>query len=255
LWVKSALTDFNEHKARELARIDQLEAEYWRAWQDSKEQMTISGEPHLFRDEGDRVAHFVALFESRLTETPFGPKLLPALIPHWSLKAVHEGLKVTEVVAQVIQGGVQPSSVKQEPTRSAAAPRRAVPETTEEAPVEADAQARRARAPEARSRATYHGRIKSWGEERFPDRKRPGKSYKNFALKLEMASGMETLQGEGLKDAISEAGCKLGDAVEVKRLRKIKVPAFDEKSGDPVLDENGNQKVHDKWLWSISVAH
>jgi len=162
---------------------------------------------------------------------------------------------VTEVVAQVIQGGVQPSSVKQEPTRSAAAPRRAVPETTEEAPVEADAQARRARAPEARSRATYHGRIKSWGEERFPDRKRPGKSYKNFALKLEMASGMETLQGEGLKDAISEAGCKLGDAVEVKRLRKIKVPAFDEKSGDPVLDENGNQKVHDKWLWSISVAH
>ena len=56
-------------------------------------QMTISGEPHLFRDEGDRVAHFVALFESRLTETPFGPKLLPALIPHWSLKAVHEGLK------------------------------------------------------------------------------------------------------------------------------------------------------------------
>ncbi len=218
-------------------------------------QMTISGEPHLFRDEGDRVAHFVALFESRLTETPFGPKLLPALIPHWSLKAVHEGLKVTEVVAQVIQGRAQPSSVKQEPTRSAAAPKRAVPETTEEAPVEADAQARRARAPESRSRATYHGRIKSWGEERFPDRKRPGKSYKNFALKLEMATGLETLQGEGLKDAISEAGCKLGDAVEVKRLRKIKVPAFDEKSGEPVLDENGNQKVYDKWLWSISVAH
>lgn len=70
-----------------------------------------------------------------------------------------------------------------------------------------------------------------------------------------MASGVETLQGEGLKDAISEAGCKVGDAVEVKRLRKIKVPAFDEKSGDPVLDEHGNQKVYDKWLWSISVAH
>lgn len=218
-------------------------------------QMTISGEPHLFRDEGDRVAHFVALFESRVTETPFGPKLLPDLIPHWSLKAVHEGLKVTQVVAQVIQGGAQPSPSKPEPTRSTTAPKRAAPESDEDAPVEADAQARRARAPESRSRATYHGRIKSWGEERFPDRKRPGKTYKSFALKLEMAAGLETLQGEGLKDAISEAGCKVGDAVEVKRLRKIKVPAFDEKSGDPVLDENGNQKVYDKWLWSISVAH
>lgn len=76
-------------------------------------QMTISGEPHLFRDEGDRVAHFVAQFEARLTETPFGPKLLPDLIPHWSLKAVHEGLKVTQVVAQVIQGGAQERRVAQ----------------------------------------------------------------------------------------------------------------------------------------------
>lgn len=218
-------------------------------------QMTISGEPHLFRDEGDRVAHFVAQFEARVTETPFGPKLLPDLVPHWSLKAVHEGQKVTQVVAQVIQGRTQPSPSQQEPTRGTAAPKRAVSEATDEAPIEPDAQARRTRSPESRSRATYHGRIKSWGEERFPDRKRPGKTYKSFALKLEAASGMETLQGEGLKDAISEAGCKLGDAVEVKRLRKIKVPAFDEKSGDPVLDENGNQKVYDKWLWSISVAH
>lgn len=31
-WVKSALVDLNEAKARELARIDQLEREYWDAW-------------------------------------------------------------------------------------------------------------------------------------------------------------------------------------------------------------------------------
>ena len=36
-WQESALVKFDEIKARELARIDELEREYWQAWQDSKE--------------------------------------------------------------------------------------------------------------------------------------------------------------------------------------------------------------------------
>jgi len=36
-WLESALIDFNSAKARELARIDYLELEYWDAWQRSCE--------------------------------------------------------------------------------------------------------------------------------------------------------------------------------------------------------------------------
>jgi predicted transcriptional regulator len=36
-WLASALVDFNEAKAQELAKIDKLEREYWDAWQRSCE--------------------------------------------------------------------------------------------------------------------------------------------------------------------------------------------------------------------------
>jgi len=36
-WLASALIDFDEAKARELAKIDRLEREYWEAWQNSCE--------------------------------------------------------------------------------------------------------------------------------------------------------------------------------------------------------------------------
>lgn len=36
-WIKSALIDFNEAKARELTRIDNLESTYWEAWERSLE--------------------------------------------------------------------------------------------------------------------------------------------------------------------------------------------------------------------------
>jgi transcriptional regulator with XRE-family HTH domain len=36
-WMKSALIDINEAKARELAKIDALEVEYWSAWKRSQE--------------------------------------------------------------------------------------------------------------------------------------------------------------------------------------------------------------------------
>ena len=36
-WLKSALIDFNEAKARELAKVDKLERTYWAAWERSCE--------------------------------------------------------------------------------------------------------------------------------------------------------------------------------------------------------------------------
>ncbi len=37
-WQKDAARDINEAKARELAKIDQLERTYWQAWIDSREE-------------------------------------------------------------------------------------------------------------------------------------------------------------------------------------------------------------------------
>lgn len=40
-WMKSALIDINEAKARELAKIDALELEYWAAWKRSQENAEV----------------------------------------------------------------------------------------------------------------------------------------------------------------------------------------------------------------------
>jgi hypothetical protein len=94
------------------------------------------------------------------------------------------------------------------------------------------------------------GTVTWWGEEKFPDRKSKGsRFYTSFAMRLETMSGERTLQGEGLKDAIAESRCAAGDVVTVRRLRKVKVPAF-RNDGSPKL-VNGQQVMWDKWLWSI----
>lgn len=40
-WLESSLVDFNEAKAQELAKIDELERTYWEAWRRSLEKRTI----------------------------------------------------------------------------------------------------------------------------------------------------------------------------------------------------------------------
>jgi hypothetical protein len=54
-WRESALIDLNEAKARELARIDLLEREYWQAWERSQEDMIKTHSARGDR-EGDRVS-------------------------------------------------------------------------------------------------------------------------------------------------------------------------------------------------------
>lgn len=47
-WLESSLVDFNEAKAREIAKIDKLEREYYRAWQrscENAESTTQEGTP------------------------------------------------------------------------------------------------------------------------------------------------------------------------------------------------------------------
>ncbi|CAN7778142.1 hypothetical protein LJR296_007810 [Cupriavidus necator] len=212
----------------------------------------IGGVPNLFRDEGERIVHFVAAFDPRPTVTRFGQKLLPDPVPYWSLAGEHRGAKLSGVIATAIRAHATPAARTDVPTGNGAgqSPHGTQPSAQRAAPATPKASARR-----EPGSAAHRGTIAFWGEAEFPDRKRIGGTYTSFALKLETATGVETLQGEGLKDAIAETGCQLGDRVEVRRLNKVKVPAFHRKSGKPKLDDNGQQVLWDKWLWSITRSH
>ncbi|OLL27762.1 hypothetical protein BTH42_31665 [Burkholderia sp. SRS-W-2-2016] len=219
----------------------------------------IGDTPHLFVDEGDHIVEFVPAFDDHTEETEFGLKIVPDLAPHWSQVASHRcTLKAaisTAIRGYSTSGGSTSLNVpKSEPrdTNEAPTPEAGLPAShmsgDEDRP--ARGSATRARVPRESTDAAVTGRILSWGEERFPDRNKPGRFYNSFAMHIDTTTGERTLQGEGLKDAIAECRCVVGDVVSVRRLRKIKVPAF-RSDGSPVMVD-GKQALWDKWLWSIT---
>jgi hypothetical protein len=216
----------------------------------------IAGEAMLFRDEGDVVVQFHPAFDFELRETAVGMKLIPALEPHWAVLQEHRGA-LTDAIATAIKSvrrsenepaSVAPSSSAPQRQRSQRAQSNDAVimdgEVREAEPVASAAAARRPERPR-------YGVVKEWGEKEFPDGKRPGKTYESFCLTLVNRGEIVVLQGEGLRDAIAEACCKVGDNVEVQRLGKTKVPAVDGR-GQPKLDSSGAQILWDKWLWSIN---
>lgn len=208
--------------------------------------------PNLFRDEGERIVHFVAAFDARPTATPFGQKLLPDPVPYWSVAGEHPGAKLSAIISAAIRAYATPAARAMRASDDGAS--QATRETARDVQRATPAVPRTQARPEP-SGAVYRGAITFWGEAEFPDRKRIGRTYTSFALKLETATGVDTLQGEGLKEAIAEAGCQLGDRVEVRRLQKVKVAAFHRKTGKPKLGDDGQPVLWDKWLWSITRSH
>jgi hypothetical protein len=217
--------------------------------------VTIAGVPSLFVDEGDCIVQFEPAFDEHTEQTAFGLKILPDLVPHWAQTRVHRcGIK--DAIAQAIRGAGQPSTPPVDTREEVREPTGRVEMRADDEPAQviqsAADKAARHDAAESPSSAITSGRILSWGEEKFPRRKGTGpRFYTSFAMHIDTASGERTLQGEGLKDAISEARCKVGDLVSVRRLRKIKVQAFDEKTGEP-RTRDGKPVLWDKWLWSIT---
>jgi len=62
-WLQSALLDFNEAKARELAKVDRLEREYWEAWErscEAEETVTQRTKGEVERWQDDDSGKFVA---------------------------------------------------------------------------------------------------------------------------------------------------------------------------------------------------
>lgn len=230
----------------------------------NERQFYVHGVPHLLRMEADRVVHFVGVFEHRLQRTQFGDKLLPEVFPRWKMVGEHPNTSLEQVAVKVIQQGVQhdaprPSQsddgaeVRRRDRQKASArdPQRSVRQdgaTTRAGNVAFDS---------ASSSAYTVGELLEWGEMTFPNRKPSGpRTYTSFALKLATTTGEKILQGEGLKDALADAGCKLGDRIAVKRLHREKVAAFDKKSGSPIMDRTtGEQKLWDRWVWTINLVH
>jgi hypothetical protein len=54
-WLHSSLTDFNQRKAEELARLDRLEREYWNAWLESKKETQVATTEQTTDGDGDRL--------------------------------------------------------------------------------------------------------------------------------------------------------------------------------------------------------
>lgn len=211
--------------------------------------VTIRDVMHLFVQEAECVVHFEQEFDVVVSDTPVGKKLLPELCPRWHEKQVHH-CSLKEAILNVIRRK-DPPAVQPKPDAEVAKPQR-VPET---AAVAKAAPSPTAIAPveEGDGRHDYAGLITAWGEEKFPRRNAAEgteKFYTSFAIRLETSSGKEKIvQGEGLKDAITQCGCALGDRVGVKRLRKEKVQAFDRHGTARMKD--GQPVYFDKWIWSI----
>ncbi|SIO72865.1 hypothetical protein SAMN05444172_9352 [Burkholderia sp. GAS332] len=223
--------------------------------------ITIGGVPNLFVDEGDCIMQFVPAFDEAMKQTQFGMKVLPELEPHWSEAAMHR-CNLKQAIAVAIRGSAKEEGLPcAPPTAAARTGHQRSPNAAEE-PVltgvddsDEDTAATPRRHVDSGSRApdtaAVSGKVTAWGEEKFPRRKPGGpRFYTSFAIRLQTLSGERVLQGEGLKDAISESGCQVGDVISVRRLRKIKVQAF-ENGGEPKM-KNGVPVLWDKWLWSIT---
>ncbi|GGD94117.1 hypothetical protein [Caballeronia grimmiae] len=216
----------------------------------NERHIAIAGQPMLFRDEGGVVVQFRPAFDYELRPTVVGMKLIPALAPHWQVLREYKGT-LTDAIAAALKGAhaQDTPSPDAKPVRlvnvSDARPRPEVTDAVVTAPP------RPAESSHRRTERARYGVLREWGEKRFPDGKRPGKTYESFCLTLEHRGETHVLQGEGLRDAIAESACRIGDRVEVKRIGKTKVPAVDGQ-GRPKLDARGEQVLWDKWLWSIS---
>ncbi|MFX1670933.1 hypothetical protein PWR63_01265 [Paraburkholderia sp. A2WS-5] len=218
----------------------------------------ICGVPNLFVDEGDCIVQFSPAFEEGPRDTCFGTKILPEPEPHWSLVSEHRA-SLKDAIATAIRAEGKAQGLAATAQARSAPAAEIVHEIAGHAPDHADAhdvatapRQPRERVPRRDDRgAATVGRVLGWGEEQFPSRKPQGKPfYTSFAMHIDTLSGERTLQGEGLKDAIAQSGCRVGDVVTLRRLEKIQVPAFTD-SGRPIM-KNGQQVLWDKWLWSIT---
>jgi len=119
-WQEQALLHFDEIKARELARIDRLEREYWDAWEESKKDAeTIKQVGTLDSEKGKIKA-------GKAEKTSKGQSGNPSFLAgvQWCIEqrlkifGVYEAIKVRnmtwkdDIVQALIDGRLKPEDVK-----------------------------------------------------------------------------------------------------------------------------------------------
>jgi hypothetical protein len=221
--------------------------------------VSIAGVPHLFRDEGTLIAHFYPAFASQMRDTPFGVKLLPDMVPHWELRRTYPDMNITDVVAVVLREASGHRAEPEQPSHQVEQP--AIQSRPESPGMDSEPKRNASVAPRQdpsrtdrpRGRAAYRGVIRGWGDRQFPERDKPEEFYTSFAIVLDVDGVEQIVQGEGLKEAISESGCKIGNRIQARKIRQVEVPAV-KKDGSPLLDKHGVQKMWKKWIWSISIS-
>lgn len=101
-WQEQALLHFDEIKARELARIDRLEREYWEAWEESKKDAEVTKQiGALTKDEKGRPS----LTPGRAEKTIKGQTGNPAFLNgvQWCIEqrlkifGVYEAIKIRQI--------------------------------------------------------------------------------------------------------------------------------------------------------------
>jgi hypothetical protein len=229
----------------------------------NERHVKVAGQAMLFRDEVGVVVQFLPAFDFELKQTAVGMKLIPSLAPHWEVRREYTGT-LTDAIATAIRDAQPPESgadsafIARKPSEPSPRQLRNRSDAVVDAVVSAPGSPlsktyswvpKRAE----RTERPRYGELKEWGEKEFPDGKRPGKTYESFCITLQHRRGTDVVQGEGLRDAIAEANCRVGDHVEVRRVGKTTVPAVD-KRGRPKLDASGAQVLWDKWLWSIKKS-
>ena len=83
-WLASALVDFDEAKAKELAKVDRLEREYWRGWLRSRE------DAETLRQEGTKDAGIGKIVKTEKGQTG-DPRFLAGV--QWCIDKLAKKLK------------------------------------------------------------------------------------------------------------------------------------------------------------------
>ena len=107
-WLASSLMDINEAKARELAKVDRLEREYWQAWQESRGQQESSTSETVEGTGGQKRARVQVRQEDRAGD----PRFLTGV--QWCIERRCKILGMDAPLRQVVTGQVYTQQTAQE---------------------------------------------------------------------------------------------------------------------------------------------
>jgi hypothetical protein len=106
-WLNSSLVDFNEMRARELARIDLVEAEAWAGWERSKRARTKT---RMSGDTEQKPSHIVRTTTEEIGDPRFLDEVLKCVDKRCQIFGLDAPVKLTWQ-DEAARAGVDPSAL------------------------------------------------------------------------------------------------------------------------------------------------